>query len=108
MHRILTRQTWLKVHLYLALTAGFFFALMGLTGSISVYREEIDALLNPQLVIEQPQGQYQSLDRIMAAVRQAHPDRYGAGRWKCQDRLTAWRRPGTTSRERPTSSCMRR
>jgi uncharacterized iron-regulated membrane protein len=78
MHRILTRQTWLKVHLYLALTAGFFFALMGLTGSISVYREEIDALLNPQLVIEQPQGQYQSLDRIMAAVRQAHPDRYGA------------------------------
>lgn len=78
MQRILTRQTWLKVHLYLALIAGFFFALMGLTGSVSVYREELDELLNPQLVIEQPQGKYQSLDRIMAAVRQAHPDRYGA------------------------------
>lgn len=78
MQRRLTRQTWLKVHLYLALIAGFFFALMGLTGSVSVYREELDELLNPRLVIEQPQGKYQSLDRIMAAVRQAHPDRHGA------------------------------
>jgi uncharacterized iron-regulated membrane protein len=74
----LTRQTWLKIHLYLALIAGFFFALMGLTGSVSVYREELDELLNPQLVIELPQGKYQSLDRIMASVRQAHPDRHGA------------------------------
>jgi uncharacterized iron-regulated membrane protein len=78
MQRTLTRQTWLKIHLYLALIAGFFFALMGLTGSISVYREELDELLNPQLVIELPQGKYQSLDRIMASVRQAHPDRHGA------------------------------
>lgn len=78
MQRTLTRQTWLKAHLYLALILGFFFALMGLTGSISVYREELDELLNPQLVIDQPQGKYQSLDRIMASVRQAHPDRHGA------------------------------
>ncbi|MGJ0489906.1 PepSY-associated TM helix domain-containing protein [Methylobacter sp.] len=78
MQRTLTRQTWLKIHLYLALIAGFFFALMGLTGSVSVYREELDELLNPQLVIELPQGKYQSLDRIMASVRQAHPDRHGA------------------------------
>ncbi len=78
MQRTLTRQTWLKIHLYLALIAGFFFALMGLTGSVSVYREELDELLNPQLVIELPQGKHQSLDRIMASVRQAHPDRHGA------------------------------
>jgi uncharacterized iron-regulated membrane protein len=58
------RETWIKVHLYLAVSAGFFLALMGLSGSLSIYREEIDELLNPQLVIEQPQGKPQSLDKI--------------------------------------------
>ena len=75
---LLNRAVWLKIHLYLALIAGFFFALMGLTGSISVYREELDELLNPQLVIEQPSGKRQSLDKIMAAVQTAHPNRLGS------------------------------
>lgn len=92
--RLLNRATWLKVHLYLALIAGFFFALMGLTGSISVYREELDELLNPQLVIEQPSGKRQSLDKIMAAVQAAHPERYGS--WTLEmprsphGMITAW------------------
>jgi len=77
-HRLLNREIWIKIHLYLALIAGFFFALMGLTGSISVYREELDELLNPKLVIEQPSGKRQSLDKIMAAVQTAHPTRYGS------------------------------
>ncbi|WP_246246914.1 PepSY-associated TM helix domain-containing protein [Candidatus Methylobacter favarea] len=72
------RAAWLRIHLYLALSAGFLFALMGLTGSISVYRVELDELFNPQLVIEEPQGNYQSLDRIMVSVHKAHPDRYGS------------------------------
>jgi uncharacterized iron-regulated membrane protein len=75
---LLNRTIWLKIHLYSALIAGFFFALMGLTGSISVYRQELDELLNPKLVIEQPSGKRQSLDKIMAAVQTAHPDRYGS------------------------------
>lgn len=91
---MLARATWLKVHLYLALGAGFFFALMGLTGSISVYREELDELLNPKLVIDEPQGNYQTLDRIMASVRATHPDRYGS--WTLEmpgspnGMITAW------------------
>ncbi len=47
-----TRAVWLKVHLYLALSLGLLFALMGLTGSLGVYREELDELFNPELVIE--------------------------------------------------------
>jgi uncharacterized iron-regulated membrane protein len=92
--RLLTRATWLKIHLYLALSAGFLFALMGLSGSISIYREELDELLNPQLIIEVPQGNYQSLDKIMASVRTAHPYRYGS--WtlemprSSQGVITAW------------------
>ena len=92
--RLFNRATWLKFHLYLALSVGFLFALMGLTGSISVYREELDALLNPQLVIEEPQGDYQSLDKIMASVQAAHPNRYGS--WTLEmprsphGMITAW------------------
>ena len=92
--RLLTRATWLKVHLYLALSVGFFFALMGLSGSISIYREELDGLLNPQLLIEAPQGAHQSLDKMMASVRAAHPNRHGAWTLEMprspQGMATAW------------------
>ena len=62
---LLSRTVWLKVHLYIALSVGFLFALIGLSGSLSIYRTEIDQLFNPSLVIEKPQGQYQSLDKII-------------------------------------------
>ena len=92
--RLPTKPTWLKVHLYLALSVGLFFALMGITGSISLYREEIDGLLNPQLIIEKPQGNYQSLDKIMASVHAAHPTRYGSWTLEMpnspQGMITAW------------------
>jgi uncharacterized iron-regulated membrane protein len=87
-------KLWLTAHLWLALVAGLFFAIIGVTGSISLYRDDIDHLLNPQLVISQPQGQRQSLDKIMLAVRKAHPERYGA--WTLEmpsspnEMLTAW------------------
>jgi uncharacterized iron-regulated membrane protein len=88
------RAAWLKLHLLLALGAGFLFALLGLTGSLSIYREEIDELLNPRLVVEHPGGDYQSLDKIFAAVRKAHPDRFGAWTLEMprspQGMITAW------------------
>lgn len=51
---------------------------MGLTGSVSLYREAIDEFLNPQLVVEHPAGQRQSLNKIMLAVQNAHSDLTGA------------------------------
>lgn len=89
-----TSALWLKIHLYLALLAGFLFAIIGLTGSLSVYHDELDALLNPHLTIAQPQGHYQSLDKMLAAVKAAHPQRLGS--WTLElpqsphDMLTAW------------------
>lgn len=92
--RLLLRNTWLKAHLYLALSAGFFFAIISVTGSLTIYQQEIDELLNPQLVIKHPQGNYQSLDRIMAAVRAAHPDRHGSWTLEMpktrQNMITVW------------------
>ncbi|NOT85005.1 MAG: PepSY domain-containing protein, partial [Methylococcaceae bacterium] len=84
---LLLRSTWLKIHLYLALTVGFLFALLGLTGSLCIYREALDTFLNPQLVVAEPQGKVQSLDSIIAAVKNAHPNRHGS--WTLEMPLTA-------------------
>ena len=93
-HRLFTRSAWLKAHLYLALSAGFFFVLIGLSGSLSIYRAEIDTFLNPELSIENPQGAYQTLDKIFAAIQLAHPNKTGA--WTLEmplssnGMITAW------------------
>jgi uncharacterized iron-regulated membrane protein len=69
------RTVWIRIHLCLALSVGFLFVLIGLSGSLSVYREELDELLNPALTVDDPKGEYLPLDRIMAAVQEAHPHR---------------------------------
>ena len=74
MNYLKQRILWLNIHLYLALSIGFFFALMGLTGSLSVYRTAIDEFLNPRVVLEQPQGQKQPLNKIIQAIENAYPD----------------------------------
>jgi uncharacterized iron-regulated membrane protein len=75
--KVFTRAVWVKVHLYLALVMGLLFVLMGLTGSVGVYRDELDEWLNPQLVIQHDGQQMLSLDRVIAAVRAKEPERYG-------------------------------
>lgn len=88
------RSLWLKIHLYLGLILGLFFAVLGLTGSVALYWEELDEWLNPELVIAHPGADYQSLDTIMAAVRAEHPNRLGA--WSLEmprtphSTMTAW------------------
>ncbi len=89
------RKFWRQCHLVLALGLGSLFALIGLTGSLSVYREELDSLFNPHLRIEIPQdGAPLPPDKILVSLRKAHPDRHGA--WTLEmpltpDRpLTAW------------------
>lgn len=46
--RVDLRRIWLQVHLWLGLTLGVVGALIGVTGSILVFDNEIDAWLNPQ------------------------------------------------------------
>ena len=88
------RKLWRQLHTYLALGLGLLFALIGLTGSLSVYREELDTLFNPQLTIETAPGSPLSPDRIIASVRAAHPNRHGA--WTLEmprspdGTITAW------------------
>jgi uncharacterized iron-regulated membrane protein len=72
------RKFWLNIHLYLALSAGFFFALLGVTGSLNVFYLELDALLNSAVHIEQGGKTYRPMDEIMASVRAEHPHRDGS------------------------------
>ncbi len=88
------RKWWRQCHIYLALSCGLLFALIGLTGSLSIYREELDTLLNPSLSVEALHEQALSLDKIIASVRAAHPNRHGA--WTLEmprtpeGMITAW------------------
>lgn len=80
--RVKGRLLWLKLHLYTALALGPFFFVLGLTGSINVFRWEIDALLNPQLRLASAAGQYRPWREILSAAQQAHPGM--DGRWSLQ------------------------
>lgn len=71
------RSIWLKTHLWLALGVGFFYVLIGLSGSLMIYGKTLDGWLNPRLTLHQAQGDALPLDRILAAVKAAHPGRFG-------------------------------
>jgi uncharacterized iron-regulated membrane protein len=64
------RRLWLQVHLYLGLVAGLAFAILGLTGSILVFSDEIDRAWNPQLTVTQAAAGADrvSPDRALAVV----------------------------------------
>jgi uncharacterized iron-regulated membrane protein len=77
---MLMRRYLLKVHLYLALSLGGAFALLGLTGSFLVFYPEIDRGLNPELV---NQSAVQSPPTVQAWFDHLHtqfPERKGAWR----------------------------
>ncbi|EDZ65993.1 PepSY-associated TM helix family [Nitrosococcus oceani AFC27] len=70
---------WRKVHLYLALTVGFFFVLLGLTGSVNVFHWELEELSLPALETRESPKAGLPLNAVMANLHQAHPQRQG--RW---------------------------
>ena len=71
------RKLWLSVHLWLGLVLGFFLAVFGTTGSILVFYEEIDTLLNADLKVVQAPAQgesaYRSVTKIQSAAIAAMP-----------------------------------
>jgi len=71
------RKLWLQVHFYLGLVAGAILAVVGLTGSILVFYEELQEILNAeQIVIEAPpedRRKIHNLDEIIAAAEAVKP-----------------------------------
>ncbi len=98
-----SRQLWLTVHLWLGLSAGLLFALIGLTGSALVFYPEIDEWLNSHIVVADD-CQPQSLDVIYQSLLAAHPERSSGWRLEMpsaqQSALTArYMKPAETAGE---------
>jgi uncharacterized iron-regulated membrane protein len=65
---------WGKWHLWLGLTAGILVSVVGITGSMLVFRTEIDSALNPALYRSEKTGTYLDFDEVYLALKQKHPD----------------------------------
>ena len=73
------RKFLFNVHLWLALVAGVFVLILGLTGCIMAFETELDHLLHPRLSYVTPGAHRLSLAEIAAAVENALPgERAGA------------------------------
>lgn len=75
-----------QLHLWLGLSVGALFVLLGLTGSLLVFYEAIDAQLNPQVQVAStlpaPGWESPVWDQALATVRARWPDRTGAWRFE--------------------------
>lgn len=70
------RKFWLGVHVYIALSLGFMFVILGLTGAFNVFYYELEELGLPA-VHKEAYAQPRSYDDIMRIVKAAHPQRQG-------------------------------
>ncbi|QKH37255.1 PepSY domain-containing protein [Achromobacter pestifer] len=84
------RQFWVRVHRWAGLATALFLFIAGLTGSILVFEEELDAWLNPGLMrVAPPSAGAPMMDpyALRAAVQRQLP-------WAAVDQLPLRREPG--------------
>ncbi|MCE2971189.1 MAG: PepSY domain-containing protein, partial [Burkholderiales bacterium] len=62
------RSLWLTLHLWLGLLLGLWFALVGATGTLLVYREPLDRWLDPELLTARAPGPPLPPQTIVAAA----------------------------------------
>ena len=67
------RRWWLTAHLYLGLTLGGFFVLLGLTGSFIVFYLGIDEAIVPTKVTQSPVGNL-PLEHVLDVLRDKFPN----------------------------------
>ncbi|MBM3513979.1 MAG: PepSY domain-containing protein [Alphaproteobacteria bacterium] len=73
-----SRDGWMiVVHRYVGLIIGAWMCAVGASGAILAYYREIETWLDPKLfLMETPGPRHPDLDRMVAAVRAAYPDRF--------------------------------
>ena len=74
------RQWWLRCHLYLGLSLGFLFSLLGLTGALLVFYLDIETVLEPGTGIRSAPSVAVDLDRVLSTVRAQYPQHKGPWR----------------------------
>jgi uncharacterized iron-regulated membrane protein len=73
------RRAIRKLHLWLGLSLGALFALLGLTGSILAFYPELDAALHPEIRAEAGAPDW---DRALSTLREGYPDKQGPWRFE--------------------------
>ncbi|RFC40180.1 MAG: putative iron-regulated membrane protein [Candidatus Nitrotoga sp. CP45] len=68
------RKVVSKLHLYTGLAIGLLLVVSGLTGSMLVFREEIETLVYPELMNTVPRDARVSLPMVLETVQHAHPE----------------------------------
>jgi len=68
------RRAIYLVHLYLGLSLGLVTVLLGLTGSLLVFRHEIDAALSPSLILVEPAAKRVHLAELVSRVEATYPN----------------------------------
>lgn len=69
-------DAWVFIHRYVGLILGVWACAVGATGAVMAYYQEIDVALNPGLFAAANSPRHPDLDRMIAAVRAEHPDRF--------------------------------
>lgn len=67
------RRLLVKIHLYTGLFVGLLLVVTGLTGSMLVYREELEALAHPQLLVSSGSGERVAVEDVVQTVQRAYP-----------------------------------
>lgn len=62
-----------NIHMYLGVFAALFLAIVGVTGAVLAFEDEIDRWLNRNLVVVQPQGSMLALDEVLKRVSAQYP-----------------------------------
>jgi uncharacterized iron-regulated membrane protein len=68
------RRLVFNLHLYIGLAAGLFLVLSGLTGSMIVFREEIEKLMHPELLETTAGGERVPVQTVLNAIKRAYPE----------------------------------
>ena len=68
------RNLFLKIHRTLGIFIGILLIIIGTTGSLLVFHDELEAAIDPQLVKVIPEGERISVDAIANSIQQADPD----------------------------------
>lgn len=74
--RVQSRKLLVKLHLYIGLVLGIILSIAGLTGSLIVFWQPIDAALNPELLAPDHScigSAFRHIDELVAAVRAKIP-----------------------------------
>jgi len=71
---MMSRSFVFTLHRYAGLVIGLLLVLSGLSGSVLVFRDEIEALVSPEMRVTTAQGKHVTVDKVLQTVQRAYPD----------------------------------